>query len=198
MRNQSVNRDWCTGGSFSLGTGRTVLRCPIVNEGSFQLTSAKECREFGNECLDWAKTAKSEREREIFLEMARTWLYAAANLEGRLVGPALRDSPTPNSSAGNTEARTVQDLHCRSAEADVQGKPQNRVEPADKQSEVRRMSTKIWKQTKERSRRTKTERLEDCQSYQRMANAELRRAAKHERGRPARRRSEALDRPPES
>lgn len=48
------------------------------------MTSAKECREFGAKCLYWAKTAQSDGDRQIFLQMARKWLYAAANLDGRL------------------------------------------------------------------------------------------------------------------
>lgn len=48
------------------------------------MASANECREFADEFLGWAKAAKSEREREIFLQMAHTWLHVAARLEGRL------------------------------------------------------------------------------------------------------------------
>jgi hypothetical protein len=44
--------------------------------------SAKELRENANECLGWARTAKTEREREIFLQMARAWTEAAMRLEG--------------------------------------------------------------------------------------------------------------------
>ena len=44
--------------------------------------SAREYREFADECMGWAKTARSERERQIFLQMAQTWLWAAARLEG--------------------------------------------------------------------------------------------------------------------
>ena len=33
--------------------------------------------EFAEECLVWARTAKSPRERAIFLQMAQTWLEAA-------------------------------------------------------------------------------------------------------------------------
>lgn len=41
------------------------------------MASAKECRENAHECLGWAMTAKSDNEREIFLEMARSWKKAA-------------------------------------------------------------------------------------------------------------------------
>jgi hypothetical protein len=41
------------------------------------MASATEFREYARECMDWARTARSERERAIFLEMAQTWLAAA-------------------------------------------------------------------------------------------------------------------------
>jgi hypothetical protein len=45
------------------------------------MTTPKEYREYAQECLDWAKTAKSDKEREIFLQMARTWPEAARGAE---------------------------------------------------------------------------------------------------------------------
>ena len=47
------------------------------------MTTAKDYREFADECLGWAKTAKSDRERRIFLQMAEAWLNVAARLEAR-------------------------------------------------------------------------------------------------------------------
>ncbi len=41
------------------------------------MPSAKGYRELADECLDWARTAKSARERGIFLQMAEAWLGAA-------------------------------------------------------------------------------------------------------------------------
>jgi len=38
---------------------------------------SKEYRELADECLGWAKTARTDRERRIFLGMAETWLRAA-------------------------------------------------------------------------------------------------------------------------
>ena len=43
--------------------------------------TAQEYRENAEECIGWARTARSDREREIFLQMARTWLGAAEQLE---------------------------------------------------------------------------------------------------------------------
>ena len=47
------------------------------------MSSSKECREFADECMGWAKTARSEREQRIFLQMAETWLCAAMMAERR-------------------------------------------------------------------------------------------------------------------
>jgi hypothetical protein len=45
------------------------------------MSSAKEYRANADECMDWARTARSERERSIFIQMAQTWLHAAMLLE---------------------------------------------------------------------------------------------------------------------
>jgi hypothetical protein len=44
-------------------------------------------RAYADECFEWARTARSEREREIFLQMTRVWLEAA-------VRPASKTPPT--------------------------------------------------------------------------------------------------------
>jgi hypothetical protein len=48
-----------------------------------RIVSAKDFRDNANECMDWARTARSDRERAIFLQMAETWLQAAARVDGR-------------------------------------------------------------------------------------------------------------------
>jgi len=45
--------------------------------------SSKEYREFADECLHWAKTARSDREKRIFLQMAETRLKAAVLADRR-------------------------------------------------------------------------------------------------------------------
>ena len=45
--------------------------------------SAKEYREFMEECLRWARTTRSEKHREALIEMAKTWREAAVQLERR-------------------------------------------------------------------------------------------------------------------
>jgi hypothetical protein len=47
------------------------------------VSSSKQYRDFAYECLGWARTARSEQERNIFLQMAQTWLEAAALAEHR-------------------------------------------------------------------------------------------------------------------
>jgi hypothetical protein len=41
------------------------------------MPSATEYREYADECFAWAKQAKTDSERDIFLQMARTWMEAA-------------------------------------------------------------------------------------------------------------------------
>jgi len=45
--------------------------------GTCVVASAEEYRAYADECLGWAKTARTETERQIFLQMAQTWLRAA-------------------------------------------------------------------------------------------------------------------------
>ena len=47
------------------------------------MSSSKECREFADECMGWAKAAQSEREQRVFLQMAETWLRAAIMADRR-------------------------------------------------------------------------------------------------------------------
>ena len=43
--------------------------------------SAKQFREYADECLSSAKTANSDKDRRSFLQMAEIWLKAAAQYE---------------------------------------------------------------------------------------------------------------------
>jgi hypothetical protein len=47
------------------------------------VSSEKEYRAYADECLGWAKTAQTEKECEIFLQMAETWMRAALIAKGR-------------------------------------------------------------------------------------------------------------------
>jgi hypothetical protein len=62
------------------------------------MSSSKECREFADECMGWAKTARSEREQRIFLQMAETWLRAAIAAERRERAPRRRDASSSQQS----------------------------------------------------------------------------------------------------
>ncbi len=53
-------------------------------------------RAYAEECLGWARTAKTDREREIFIEMARTWLKAAARFEGDVPWMVAPFRPAPD------------------------------------------------------------------------------------------------------
>jgi hypothetical protein len=37
------------------------------------VSSAEEFQEYADECLGWAKTARTGKERDIFLQMAKAW-----------------------------------------------------------------------------------------------------------------------------
>jgi hypothetical protein len=43
--------------------------------------SEKEYLKYADECMGWAKIARTDKERQIFIEMASTWLRAAALAE---------------------------------------------------------------------------------------------------------------------
>ena len=46
------------------------------------MSTADEYRAYADECFGWAKTSKTDREREIFLQMAQTWLAASVRANG--------------------------------------------------------------------------------------------------------------------
>jgi hypothetical protein len=54
--------------------------------------SPKEYHEFAQECLRWADETKSERHRQVLLDMAKTWMQAALQLERSLA--LIDDVPT--------------------------------------------------------------------------------------------------------
>jgi hypothetical protein len=64
------------------------------------MTSAEEFRQNADDCLVWAKTVTSERERTIFLDMARNWLEAASRADGRKMTYKLRSKRVEQASAG--------------------------------------------------------------------------------------------------
>lgn len=48
------------------------------------MASAHDFRDYADECLEWARTAKSDQERRIFRQMAVTWWnIARLTEEGR-------------------------------------------------------------------------------------------------------------------
>jgi hypothetical protein len=49
------------------------------------VSTAKEFYENADECFGWAKTAKTERERLIFMQMRDAWLEAARQREAKKV-----------------------------------------------------------------------------------------------------------------
>jgi hypothetical protein len=64
------------------------------------MTTPKEYREYADECFGWAKTARSDRERDIFLQMAEIWLEAAIRAE-------ISQIPRPDPAERSNSSRTV-------------------------------------------------------------------------------------------
>jgi hypothetical protein len=63
------------------------------------MATAKEFQEFADECMRWAAEARTEDQRQSFLQMARAWTQAALRLEGVLVparSPPLDGDLSPN------------------------------------------------------------------------------------------------------
>jgi hypothetical protein len=65
--------------------------------------SAKEYREYADECMGWAKSAKTAKERDIFLQMAKAWRDAALIARDRRApSPATSDlAPRPQDKDDN-------------------------------------------------------------------------------------------------
>jgi hypothetical protein len=45
------------------------------------MSTQEHFRQFADECLAWAQRARSERERQQFLDMAKLWMTAAQQLD---------------------------------------------------------------------------------------------------------------------
>ena len=68
--------------------------------------SPKEFREFAQDCLRWADETQSERHRQVLLDIAKTWMQAALQLERSLAliddsMPPPRPKPRPAKSAAS-------------------------------------------------------------------------------------------------
>ena len=51
---------------------------------SAEMASAKQYHQFRDECLRWAQAARNEAERDIYLQLAKTWHNAELRLEQSL------------------------------------------------------------------------------------------------------------------
>ena len=60
------------------------------------MPSAKEYREYVDECIGWAKSAETDYERDIFLQMAKGWLEAALIANGASPGSTGWTEPPSN------------------------------------------------------------------------------------------------------
>jgi hypothetical protein len=66
-----------------------------IPNGVRVMSSAKEFREYADECMVWAKQAQTDDEREIYLNMAQDWIRAAATLAMPIAPFAPSDSDAP-------------------------------------------------------------------------------------------------------
>jgi hypothetical protein len=66
-----------------MGTAVTFRVFKISSQGEPAMESAKQFEEYAAECLGWAKTARTEKERDLFIQMAGTWTQAATIARGR-------------------------------------------------------------------------------------------------------------------
>jgi hypothetical protein len=57
------------------------------------MATSDRFRGFADECLTWARTARTDQQREAFLEMARAWTLAAARQEGTVPIASFENSP---------------------------------------------------------------------------------------------------------
>jgi hypothetical protein len=60
------------------------------------MSQAHEYRQFAEECVRWARGAKSDRERKAFFDMARAWTEAAAvRQDGGAILPSTPQDSAP-------------------------------------------------------------------------------------------------------
>jgi hypothetical protein len=81
-------------------SGRILVQTHGVR-GRRIVATAKEYRAYAAECMEAAKTAKTEEEREAFLEMATNWLRAASLAEPMT---SARPRTPPSARHPNTDA----------------------------------------------------------------------------------------------
>jgi ribosomal protein L17 len=67
------------------------------------MPTAKEYREYVDECIGWAKSAETDDERDIFLQMAKSWMEAALIANGASPGPTAWTRP-PSDEDGSATA----------------------------------------------------------------------------------------------
>jgi hypothetical protein len=56
----------------------SLLRIYAKNRyGVVVMKTAEQFQDYANECLEWAEAAKTDAERTVLLQMAKTWAQAA-------------------------------------------------------------------------------------------------------------------------
>jgi hypothetical protein len=71
-------------------------RAPACKARECVMFRADDFRHYAKECIEYARVSKPEEIRQHFLDMAKTWTLAAAQLEQRRNKlPSLTTSPEP-------------------------------------------------------------------------------------------------------
>ena len=60
--------------------------------------------EYAQECIDWARSARSINERKIFVQMAQTWLMAADRRNANKVAENAADGKVDGATESEMEA----------------------------------------------------------------------------------------------
>jgi hypothetical protein len=93
---------------FDLCTVELELHLHVVESLKFKVplgrvvSLAKEYREYADECMGWAKSAKTDHERDIFLQMAAAWNHAALIASGAFPASTAWTKPPQNKDDNST------------------------------------------------------------------------------------------------
>jgi hypothetical protein len=69
------------------------------------MTTPDECRQYADECVRWAARAKTQDERQAFLDMASAWTQAALRFAGGAASDATAMMTSPPAQHERASAR---------------------------------------------------------------------------------------------
>ena len=71
----------CNFGQTPWANGRRLCASGGTWSGESVMSKADEFRQYAEEAMGWARDSKDEKQRAILINLARTWVQAAANQE---------------------------------------------------------------------------------------------------------------------